>query len=198
MDLSDFIFTEQCLDKQKCESIIKLYNDNTACAIDATVGHDSLNREFRNNTIMHIGKYRDDNENFRELDEIIFEAINKSFNNYVDHINGLSSKNVAEKLHFLSGQINDEGYMINKYVKNEGLYNWHTDNDIAKSNFETRKISCIIYLNDIEDGGETDFGFMKIKPVCGKILFFPALWTFLHRGCMPLSDDKYIITTWFH
>ena len=103
------------------------------------------------------------------------------------------------KLVFLVGSFNDEGYMINKYVKNEGLYNWHVDTDLGENTGNTtRCVSCIIYLNDIEIGGETDFGFMKIKPECGKILFFPASWTFLHRGIMPESDDKYIITTWYH
>ena len=58
----------------------------------------------------------------------------------------------------LVGSFNDEGYMINKYVKNEGLYNWHVDTDLGENTGNTtRCVSCIIYLNDIEIGGEADF-----------------------------------------
>jgi hypothetical protein len=36
----------------------------------------------------------------------------------------------------------------------------------------------------------------SIKPKSGKLLIFPACWTYPHRGTMPISDDKYIITGW--
>ena len=35
-----------------------------------------------------------------------------------------------------------------------------------------------------------------IKPEAGKLLLFPASWTFPHCGQMPISHDKYIITGW--
>ena len=55
-----------------------------------------------------------------------------------------------------------------------------------------------IYLNDIDKGGETDFHYKKRIPRTGKLLLFPATWTFPHRGIMPESSDKYIITGWIH
>ena len=49
------------------------------------------------------------------------------------------------------------------------------------------------YLNDVTDGGETAFnGEYKIKPTAGKLILFPASWTFPHCGKMPVSSDKYI------
>lgn len=197
MNLSDFIYTEKCLDKELCNSIIKLYDDNINYAIDATVFNGIVEKDIRNNSVIHIGKYCNKNKDFEHFDKIIFDAINKSFINYIHYINTLPSKICIDNASFLTGDLQDEGYMINKYIKNEGMYNWHTDNDVTKGE-NIRIISCIIYLNDVDSGGETDFGFTKIKPECGKILFFPALWTFLHRGVMPISHDKYIITTWFN
>ena len=40
------------------------------------------------------------------------------------------------------------------------------------------------YLNDVEDGGTTDFDYykVKIKPECGKTLIWPAEWTHAHTG----------------
>ena len=60
-----------------------------------------------------------------------------------------------------------------------------------------RKLTFLWYINDVEEGGETEFfGNHKIKPEAGKLILFPASWTFPHCGKMPISDDKYIITGW--
>ena len=37
---------------------------------------------------------------------------------------------------------------------------------------------------------------LKIKPEVGKILMFPALWPWVHRGYPPKSETKYICTGW--
>ena len=55
------------------------------------------------------------------------------------------------------------------------------------------------YLNTVIEGGETVFwDSYKIKPEAGKIVLFPACWTFPHTGKMPISNDKYIITGWIY
>jgi hypothetical protein len=56
----------------------------------------------------------------------------------------------------------------------------------------------MVYLNDIEDGGETEFLYLskRVKPVTGRVLLWPAGYTHTHRGNPPLKDTKYIITGW--
>ena len=62
-----------------------------------------------------------------------------------------------------------------------------------------RKLTFIWYLNDIKDGGYTEFiDGTKIKPEVGKLVIFPASWEFLHRGVPPKSEDKYLCTGWVH
>ena len=64
---------------------------------------------------------------------------------------------------------------------------------------QERHITFIWYLNDVNDGGETAFdGIYKIRPKSGKLVLFPASWTYPHCGKMPLSSDKYIITGWIY
>ena len=36
----------------------------------------------------------------------------------------------------------------------------------------------------------------KLKPKAGTLVIFPATWTYNHKGAMPLSGDKYVITGW--
>ena len=58
------------------------------------------------------------------------------------------------------------------------------------------------YLNDVEQGGETEFYGLdrpvKIKPKAGSLIMFPATWQYLHAGLPPVSNNKYIIGGYFH
>ena len=63
-----------------------------------------------------------------------------------------------------------------------------------------RLFAWMIYLNDVEDGGTTNFTYydLKIKPETGKTLIWPAEWTHAHSGEILNSGVKYIITGWMH
>ena len=92
---------------------------------------------------------------------------------------------------------NDTGYKIQKYDRGKGYYNYH--NDFEYSNKGVRVITFIWYLNDVEEGGETEFiDGTIIKPKKGQLLLFPSDWTYMHKGNMPLSNDKYICTGWIY
>jgi 2OG-Fe(II) oxygenase superfamily len=87
------------------------------------------------------------------------------------------------------------GYKIQHYRKNTGHFKWHFD-ALGPGGWE-RQLAVIIYLNSIEDGGETSFYAqnLKIKPVAGQALFFPPFWTHMHCGEIPRSADKYVISS---
>ncbi len=63
-----------------------------------------------------------------------------------------------------------------------------------------RVLAWMTYLNDVGDGGETEFHHygLKIKPERGNTLIWPAEWTHTHAGCVVNSGVKYIITGWMH
>jgi hypothetical protein len=63
---------------------------------------------------------------------------------------------------------------------------------------DARAFVYSIYLNDVEEGGETEFlHFSKrVKPKKGRIAIWPAAFPYLHRGNPPLSGEKYILTSW--
>tara|TARA_R110002153_G_scaffold43922_1_gene123973 strand:- start:62 stop:679 length:618 start_codon:yes stop_codon:yes gene_type:complete len=71
-------------------------------------------------------------------------------------------------------------------------YNWHCDYS------PSRLLTCILYLNDMEDdaGGCTEFTCGRIvKPKKGKVLIFPSTIQYLHRGAIVKKGSKYIVTT---
>ena len=61
-----------------------------------------------------------------------------------------------------------------------------------------RALLYMYYLNDVEDGGETDFYYQNrsIRPKAGRMVIAPAYFTHTHRGRTPVSGDKYILTSW--
>ena len=64
----------------------------------------------------------------------------------------------------------------------------------------TRYLVILWYLNDVEEGGETCFPRLDIaiKPKAGRLLIFPPYWLFMHEAKPPISDAKYIASTYFH
>ncbi|HYT44253.1 MAG TPA: 2OG-Fe(II) oxygenase [Methylomirabilota bacterium] len=78
----------------------------------------------------------------------------------------------------------------------EAYHVWHFESDAYRHC--SRILVYMIYLNDVEEGGETEFLYLKkrIKPESGKVLIWPAGYTHTHRGNPPLSSTKYIITGW--
>jgi hypothetical protein len=92
---------------------------------------------------------------------------------------------------------NFEYYRIKKYRNNgEDLFDTHVD---ARNHESARRfLSFMFYLNDVEKGGETLFEGLTITPKRGRLVVFPPLWLFPHKGCCPVSNDKYILTTYLH
>jgi len=85
---------------------------------------------------------------------------------------------------------------IQRYEPTQGYHVWHCDNTNTLS--ARRILVCILYLNTVKKGGETEFLYQshRISPVQGTLILFPAAWTHLHRGNPPLKGYKYIMNTW--
>lgn len=78
----------------------------------------------------------------------------------------------------------------------EGYHMWHCeDSNYAISG---RVLTFILYLNTVEEGGETEFLYLpkRIKAQAGRFILFPGSFTHAHRGNPPLSGTKYVITGW--
>lgn len=88
------------------------------------------------------------------------------------------------------------GVKIQKTVPAGGYHVWHCEAESRDSS--TRLLAVQLYLNDVEEGGETEFLYQskRIKPKQGTLLIWPTCFTHTHRGNPPLSGVKYTINTW--
>ena len=78
----------------------------------------------------------------------------------------------------------------------QGYHAWHSEMMGERSRNRIMVIS--LYLNTVEQGGETEFlnQSLRVAPVKNRFVMFPAAYTHVHRGNPPLSGTKYIITGW--
>ena len=85
---------------------------------------------------------------------------------------------------------------LQHYAPNEGFFDWHCERGSHQSH--QRALVFMTYLNDVNDGGETEFHFqqMKVKAVKGKTVIWPTDFTHLHRGITSPTQHKYIATGW--
>jgi hypothetical protein len=91
---------------------------------------------------------------------------------------------------------NMEFIQLLHYSTEGGFYKSHSDSGPGMQ----RIFSCILYLNDVEDGGETYFNKfdISIKPKSGRMVLFPANFVYTHEAKTPKSNDKFAIVTWFN
>jgi hypothetical protein len=87
-------------------------------------------------------------------------------------------------------------YKLQKTVPAEGYHVWHCEH--ASRNSNSRILVYIVYLNDVEEAGETEFLYQKrrVSPKKGRCVIWPAGFTHPHRGNPPLTQSKYIMTGW--
>jgi hypothetical protein len=127
-----------------------------------------------------------DNEN---CISIIHEIRSIIFANYYSQYKKKFGVLVTAPLHIL------EGFKIQKTEPGEGYHGWHCESSYPHVN---RILAYTISLNDVDEGGETEFLYQhyRLKQKKGSLTFFPAGFTHTHRGNPPLSGTKYIMTGW--
>ncbi len=88
---------------------------------------------------------------------------------------------------------------MQKTRPSEGYHQWHAE---AGHNAYDRQtvLAWMLYLNDIDEGGETEFLYqgVRVQPKRGRFVCWPGMWTHIHRGNPPLNDIKYAITGWIN
>ncbi len=92
-----------------------------------------------------------------------------------------------------------EEFRIKKYSANSAdEFADHVD--VGDYNSARRFLVCFLYLNDVEEGGTTDFPKINhaITPKCARILVFPPNWMYRHAGRPVTKGTKYILGSYLH
>ena len=87
---------------------------------------------------------------------------------------------------------------LQKYEPGKAYRELHCENN-GQGLYQSRHLVYMTYLNDIHDGGGTEFPQQDliIPAKKGLTLIWPAGWTHHHRGIVSDTQKKFIITGWF-
>lgn len=85
---------------------------------------------------------------------------------------------------------------IQKTLPAQGYHVWHFESDCSQNSM--RIAAWGLYLNDVVEGGETEFLYQSLRVPAkkGTLVIWPATYTHVHRGNPPLSNEKYLLTGW--
>jgi prolyl 4-hydroxylase len=88
---------------------------------------------------------------------------------------------------------------IQHYEPGGGYKIWHFERDNSNDQIARRHLAFMTYLNDVIEGGGTEFFHqeLKVQAERGLTLIWPAEWNFTHRGVVSRTEHKYIVTGWF-
>ena len=110
------------------------------------------------------------------------------------------AKELGIEKHHLSKNIVQENVHFKKYQAN-GLDVFKNHVDVIDTGpLSKRFLVFIMYLSDVEEGGETTIPRynIKCKPKAGRLLMFPPFWTHPHQGEQVKKGTKYIMMTYLH
>jgi hypothetical protein len=179
----NIFYARELLGQELCRSILRLYEEdphrNAGCVLRGR-GEKELQGEIKVSTDLVIATTGAWSE--------AFAALNRAVNAALEQI-------VAQVPSLQIWPLWWTGYKIQHYRKNEGHFKWHFD-ALGPGTWE-RQLAMVIYLNSVEEGGETCFHRqnVKVKPIAGDAVIFPTFWTHAHCGEIPRSEDKYIISS---
>ena len=186
-DQPHFIGSQNIRNDDLCKQIINFFEENKILHGKGTIGS-GIDQSKKKTT--DIGINPDDLKNDKF----------KCFNNYMDELH----KCFIDYQHqwpFMKSIIKDVdigSFNVQKYSKGDHFSEVHAER--GNPQHSERIFAWMTYLNDVDDGGKTNFTHygIKIKPVIGKTLIWPAEWTHAHCGEILDNGEKYIITGWMN
>ena len=119
---------------------------------------------------------------------ILQDGLQRCFDAYAEHYDILQNM-----------MLQSTAIKIQKTNPGEGYHVWHCEQN--NGNMSNRCLVWAIYLNDIENAGETEFLYqqLRIPPKENAAIIWPAAFTHTHRGNVVHGEkSKYIVTGWFY
>ena len=99
-----------------------------------------------------------------------------------------------------------EAIRMKRYLNND-IDRFDPHVDVLDHNTARRFLAFFIYVNDVDEGGETKFVNLNkegtyipltVNPKRGRLLMFPPMWPWYHAGLKPESGKKYLIHSYCH
>jgi len=173
-------YYDRVVSKEWCNKVIDLFEQSKK---------DTFDNDRKSFTELNIeGK-----EEFKDIKETYIRVLRQNLQHFMKEVN-------IENHHF-PPIIDMENIRIKKYTDNgKDVFKNHVDVLRSQGPSSKRFLVFIMYLSDVEEGGETSIPRynVKCKPKAGRLLMFPPFWTHPHQGEKVIKGTKYQIMTYLH
>ena len=173
-------YYDRVVSKEWCNKVIDLFEQSKK---------DTFDNDRKSFTELNIeGK-----EEFKDIKETYIRVLRQNLQHFMKEVN-------IENHHF-PPIIDMENIRIKKYEANgKDVFKNHVDVLRSQGPSSKRFLVFIMYLSDVEEGGETSIPRynIKCKPKAGRLLMFPPFWTHPHQGEKVIKGTKYQIMTYLH
>tara|TARA_B100000401_G_scaffold193476_1_gene130393 strand:- start:9 stop:653 length:645 start_codon:yes stop_codon:yes gene_type:complete len=173
-------YYDRVVSKEWCNKVIDLFEQSKK---------DTFDNDRKSFTELNIeGK-----EEFKDIKETYIRVLRQNLQHFMKEVN-------IENHHF-PPVIDMENIRIKKYTDNgKDVFKNHVDVLRSQGPSSKRFLVFIMYLSDVEEGGETSIPRynIKCKPKAGRLLMFPPFWTHPHQGEKVIKGTKYQIMTYLH
>lgn len=188
--MDDLIWTKQnSLTKEFCEHCIERF-ENDETKKPGQVGTRRVDETVKRSTDLMVHSAI---PGWETEVKVFWDALDEGVKEYMEYIRNI---NPHFEPSYEMGEVTDSGYQIQRTLPGE-FYIWHNDYAIKEEGL--RFLTYLWYLNDVHEDGYTEFyNGLKIQPEQGKLLVFPALWSYVHRGFPPKTETKYVATGWLY
>ena len=182
---------DNVIDNEWCNNVIDLFEKSKPKSFNT--GH----KEYTELDIDNLPEIRSEMglplQPFKDIKEKFLELMKTNMNRFMKDVG-------IDKLHF-PPVIDMENIRIKKYTDNgKDQFGEHVDVLRSKGPSSKRFLVFILYLSDVEEGGETSIPRynLKVKPKQARLLMFPPFWTHPHQGEKVIKGTKYTIMSYLH
>ncbi|NMP30404.1 2OG-Fe(II) oxygenase [Thalassotalea sp. M1531] len=213
---------KQAINKDFCQYLIDKFEQDKR-ATQGRIGS-GVDTTKKNSLDLHISQLSEWQEDVEKVNQILLQALTQYIKAYPHLLVGALAPQFADKssgeLRSLTAQdvttllepqlaniiqsiFSFDAINLQKYQQGEGNFgHWHSEHYPHPSDPEQKSLHRVllwlIYLNDVEEGGQTEFLYQQasIQPTTGSIVLSPCGFTHTHRGTTPISNDKYVLASW--
>ncbi|HWA48892.1 MAG TPA: 2OG-Fe(II) oxygenase [Dongiaceae bacterium] len=168
--------------RELCEEVIRRFEADQRKHASTTATRDKP--RLRSGTMLQIG----DLPEWKDIADAYSVALEKNLQSYAQAFPTLQQ--------LVSSPATKRTPPLLERIEPGQGFGMHIDASVAGTH--DRMVAVLMYLKDVEQGGETQFPFqsIQVKPRAGMMLLFPPYWTHPHQGVSPVSGLKYNLTSY--
>jgi hypothetical protein len=191
--IKDDFVEKYYIKKNICDDLILFFENNKQI-------HEKVDFAYEKHEIIKNNKKLFPDLKIKKATEIFLNSNEKILENYLKELENCLKMYIKKYpfMNIISPWGIKEKIKIQRYEKNEAYFGWHCERNGSEP-YVSRLLVFMTYLNDVDEGGETEWFYqkLKIKPKKGLTVLWPADFTYLHKGNLSKNKIKYIITGWY-